>query len=628
VAEAQAETLSMETVGTGLPRDWQGDAARRLQTVAFVLSVGFVLLAAFILGMALRHWTWEVCRPMRWEWDRDNAFNWGMRVNLDERKSVSDSPVGTWGEFWAGYRTVYDTEWKSPSRDVIDPLDYTPLRLLTAGLWARSVVIARPTATSPMWSEVRPLLSMNIICTIAAAAGAFVLVRFWILRQGGRHWRAWVCGAIAAILMWLNPAGILDSHGWPQWDMWCMPFLVWATVCASTGAWFLAGVLIVMGAMLKGQILLIAPVFLIWALLSGWGAPAVRMLVGVFTAAGVLTWIWLVQTNEAWWWVATVLAGGALCRAGMLIWKRSRRVGIGLAVSSIIVLWPMLEKSLRSGGTFILLVMVWAIVALPLLQVRWPTLRRWRGIWAAGLLCIGIWGGACFFGGSMSWFRVGFIFPTNHNQVMSYAASSLPEILEAQWGWNLQDIMISTPFPKLGFDDGITLQWTMRLIYIGFVLICGIFAAIQSRRGSARLLLAVIAPSVLFYALLAQMQERYLVWGALFTACGVAVSMDMLMLHLVVTFVAFVDILRKLCWMDPNYAPAVYRTVGGVEAREMPELGWVVLMVALMYVYFACKMDRRNGRNGSQLPAALPAEAGGAGMNLPAGAATADIGHQ
>jgi hypothetical protein len=72
--------------------------------------------------------------------------------------------------------------------------------------------------------------------------------------------------------------------------------------------------------------------------------------------------------------------------------------------------------------------------------------------------------------------------------------------------------------------------------------------------------------------------------------------MDMVMLHFLVTFVAFVDILRKLCYMNPNYAPTVYSAVGIVneEPRAMPQLGWIVLMVGLMYVYFACKLDRSN----------------------------------
>jgi hypothetical protein len=67
-----------------------------------------------------------------------------------------------------------------------------------------------------------------------------------------------------------------------------------------------------------------------------------------------------------------------------------------------------------------------------------------------------------------------------------------------------------------------------------------------------------------------------------------------MMLHFVVTLVAFVDILRKICWINPEYAPTVYTTVGAVGPQSMPALGWIVLMAGLMYVYFACKLDRRN----------------------------------
>jgi hypothetical protein len=122
---------------------------------------------------------------------------------------------------------------------------------------------------------------------------------------------------------------------------------------------------------------------------------------------------------------------------------------------------------------------------------------------------------------------------------------------------------------------------------------CGIAAALQARRRSPRVLIALSAPWILAYALLPQMQERYLIWGAIFTPLCIAASADMLLLHLAVTFVAFVDILRKILWIDPRYAPKLYRTLGDVNPRNMPELGWVVLLVGLTYFYLAWKPDAR-----------------------------------
>jgi hypothetical protein len=35
------------------------------------------------------------------------------------------------------------------------------------------------------------------------------------------------CGILAGTFFWLNPAIIIDSHGWPQWDPWSFPAFFW-----------------------------------------------------------------------------------------------------------------------------------------------------------------------------------------------------------------------------------------------------------------------------------------------------------------------------------------------------------------------------------------------------------------
>jgi hypothetical protein len=46
-----------------------------------------------------------------------------------------------------------------------------------------------------------------------------------------------------------------------------------------------------------------------------------------------------------------------------------------------------------------------------------------------------------------------------------------------------------------------------------------------------------------------------------------------------------------MCWVNPSYAPKLYTVIGTVDS--MPDLGWVTLMVGLIYVYLACKPDAR-----------------------------------
>jgi hypothetical protein len=50
---------------------------------------------------------------------------------------------------------------------------------------------------------------------------------------------------------------ILDAHGWPQWDVWILPFIVAAfTALKIDGS---GGCLLAVGAMLKGPLLFVAP---------------------------------------------------------------------------------------------------------------------------------------------------------------------------------------------------------------------------------------------------------------------------------------------------------------------------------------------------------------------------------
>ena len=68
----------------------------------------------------------------------------------------------------------------------------------------------------------------------------------------------WIAGG----LLWLDPAVMVDGYGWPQWDIWCVPFYIWAAWAASTNRWFATGVLLLIGAMFKAQLMMVAPVLL------------------------------------------------------------------------------------------------------------------------------------------------------------------------------------------------------------------------------------------------------------------------------------------------------------------------------------------------------------------------------
>ena len=38
--------------------------------------------------------------------------------------------------------------------------------------------------------------------------------------------------AVRRAFAWLEPSLILDAHAWPQWDVWILPFYLFATLAA------------------------------------------------------------------------------------------------------------------------------------------------------------------------------------------------------------------------------------------------------------------------------------------------------------------------------------------------------------------------------------------------------------
>ena len=113
-------------------------------------------------------------------------------------------------------------------------------------IWTKYVRHEFPGVDDGHPDGVEPLLYINLVCELSTAIGIFLLVRFWVRRTvgatGSRYLhrvpvgnRAWFCGLAAASVAWFEPSMILDAHGWPQWDVWILPFFVFAALAASRG---------------------------------------------------------------------------------------------------------------------------------------------------------------------------------------------------------------------------------------------------------------------------------------------------------------------------------------------------------------------------------------------------------
>src|SRR5438128_5439495 len=286
---------------------------------------GRALLASFIVvlllgGVQLRRWAGDETRHVRFQHDIVNGFYWGSQTLAEGRRlSPDEATANSWTAFCRGYFALYDRV-KREAYENDYGLDYPPLRLLVMSVWAKQVRSEFPGVDDGHPKLVNPLLKMNLLCELISAVAIFLLVRFWVERSARatrspflrglppRH-RAFIRGLAAASVAWLEPSMILDAHGWPQWDVWIVPFYLFAVLAALKNRWFLCGALLAAGAMFKGQLLFVAPFFVLWPLWQKRWNRALRVLAGFAVTTAMIASPWLLRTPAA--WVALVAVTGA-----------------------------------------------------------------------------------------------------------------------------------------------------------------------------------------------------------------------------------------------------------------------------------------------------------------------------
>jgi hypothetical protein len=355
-------------------------------------------------------------------------------------------------------------------------------------IWARQVRNQFPGVDDGHPKLVNPLLKINLLCELLSALAIFCLVRLCVQRCSRttrspllscltlQH-RAWICGLAAASVAWLEPSMILDAHGWPQWDVWILPFYLLAALAALKNRWFLCGSLLAAGAMFKGQLLFVAPFFVLWPLWQKRWNRALRMLAGFIATGALIASPWLLRTPAAW------LTLGSVAGASSLLFLQ------------------------RKG--------------------------RYRSPWIIGTIGCAAFVIDAFAGGSFEWLQVGFLYGSEHYPYLVISSCyNLPSLL-SKLGWSLKDSFCSVHLGSLDFH--LTLQWTLRLLYLGALTLCAYGAARQVRDRDPRVLIAITAPWLLMFALMGQMHERYLVWGAVVSAVALGVSLRLSIIHFIIS---------------------------------------------------------------------------------------------
>jgi hypothetical protein len=459
----------------------------RVRKLRLRILAGLVILALLLGGIQLRRSIGENTRHVRYQHDIVNAFYWGNETLKEARRlSPDEATANSWPGFFRGYLALYDRV-KDDADENDYGLDYPPLRLLTMAIWSKQVRNEFPSVDGEHPKLVNPLLKINLLCELVSAVAIFLLVRLCVRRSSLAHsrWSRWlsleqrasICGLAAASVAWLEPSMILDAHGWPQWDVWILPFYLFAALAALKNRWFWCGCLLAAGAMFKGQLLFVAPFFVFWPLWQKRWRSALRLLAGFTATAALIVSPWLLRTPVAW---AAFAAVAGLC-----------------------LLFLLRHRSAHQGASF-------------------------AGILGCAAFVIG-----AFTGGSFAWLELGFIYGSEHYPYLFISSCyNLPSLLAAA-GWSLKDDLLSAHLGSLHFD--LTLQWALRLLYVGVLALCARGAARHLRNRDSRALIAIAAPWLLMFAVLGQMHERYLMWGAVASAVALGVSIRLSIIHFIIS---------------------------------------------------------------------------------------------
>lgn len=601
-------------------QDWRS----RLHRAAIWLILADIALFAFVSGVRLRIWTWEQTKSARFTWDIQNGHHWGSRIfDSAQALAAADGHFGQgarWRYFLPAYAHLYDQVVAESDNDKYQ-LDYSPARLMVMALWVRHVRLVYPQTHSwmPQYAYTSALLRFNTCCELLAAIFAFMLVRHWMNRQSKAERQgaavrfgvpppttfgayssiipaSTLCGLFAALLIWFNPAMLADAHVWPQWDVWLLPFLLGATLAASLDWWFCAGAILALGAMFKGQLVMVAPLLLLWPLFAGWWSALARIVIGAGFSLVLITCCWLVPNSTAWLWVGGVMLACLIVAAGFS--TRHLLVGCVLTVPAVaLVVWPSvvhghhphLAEFLNAIGMLVLVIGGERIL-----------FGRARRFWVAAVFAAAVFSAYILFNGSMAWQKVGYGYPTYHFPWMVVGESAnLAAILSTPpFLWQLNDIAMHIRLPALNIDWAVTIKFVLVGLYAIALVLCAIGAARLSRRNDRRFLLVPGATCLLMFALLPQMHERYLLWGAMATALAVGVSGGMTLLHLMLTAFAFEMIVPYVLERDPRLLPGLHRFFAGV----FPGDSWAVLLCAAVFLYQILKTPTQLAGSESERP--------------------------
>ena len=345
-------------------------------------------------------------------------------------------------------------------------------------------------------------------------------------------------------------------------------------------------------------LILAAPILIVWMLFTASPASVIRFGIGIVLAIGCVASPWLLCNEVSTAWIITVLIAMQVLLS--LCFNRSTTRPalifqlLAFAIAAEMVLWPW-TRSERPGHFWTAVAMLIAVTA----AARFLP-RRWAPTWICGGAAASLFACVPMFNTSMAWYEIGIKFGTRNREVLSWMdPTNLGKILEYDYGWRwVEEIDLKTYLPWLGESCLVPMRHLMIGAYLVSMVLCGFGMAMHQRRRSPQFFFAMAAPWILMFTLMPQMDNRYLIWGAVMSAATAAFSVRGLLMCFALSMITVIDTAYDM--LSPRFAWATTGTNPPVADKWYPQLegyfpglSWAVLVLAGIWLYLSLKPARR-----------------------------------
>lgn len=532
--------------------------------IGAIAALLVVSLYAIHRGIGLRRQVYDQTMNIHFSNDARNAYMWGRNAMA------------------TGLFNLYEAT-EQYNLQAVYGLDYTPLRLTAAMQW--HAWTRRNYPGPPQFRRdfdfLSPMLWGNTIAALISSILTFLLVRMWIIRmddaqrtidQPPRPFRGVFMGMLGALLLWFNPGALWDGYAWGQWEIWIIPFYLGAVYLACLDRWFAAGACLAVGALLKPQLLVAAPVLVIWPICQLRFGALFRLISGLAFALMTIAFPWLRSSPEAYFWYSLMLVALAALAVPILRLKFSSAWFMAISVIALLLVWPW-----QSNATIGMRLLPGAMIVVMILLSRVLPTKLLPHVYAMAI-ALAIFLMIPLFDASTAWFRYGFVKgPAERPYFYQFPMYNVPAMLGTYFRWTGDNEML-VQVPLLGKT---MTAWSLMLLLHGICLVlCGIGAAIHDRKRDSRFLLAIFLPWFTLYMFLTQLQSRYLMWAAVASALLAGVGWGWTLMSIVISYLCYVSI-------DQNLHDAAGIGLSTTSKIPAPHPGLLLLLMTLVMLYVA-----------------------------------------